>query len=60
MPLPPGHLLSQQNPKCFIILVLAYPGCLGRKAVKRVVVVVVVVVVAVVVVAVVVVLIVII
>ena len=26
MPLPPRHLLLQQNPEWFILLVLAYPG----------------------------------
>ena len=35
MPLPPRHLLLQQNPEWFILLVLAYPGCPGKKAVKR-------------------------
>ena len=34
MPLPPHHLLLQQNPEWFILLVLAYPGCPGKKAVK--------------------------
>ena len=34
MPLPPHHLLLQQNPEWFIILVPAYPGCPGKKAVK--------------------------
>jgi len=31
MPLPPRHLLLQQNPEWFILLVPAYPGCPGRK-----------------------------
>ena len=31
MPLPPRHLLLQQNPEWFILLVLAYPGCLGKR-----------------------------
>ena len=35
MPLPPYHLLLQQNPEWFILLVPAYPGCPGKKAVKR-------------------------
>ena len=35
MPLPPHHLLLQQNPERFILLVPAYPGCPGKKAVKR-------------------------
>ena len=34
MPLPPHHLLLQQNPEWFIFLVPAYPGCSGKKAVK--------------------------
>ena len=34
MPLPPHHLLLQQNPEWFILLVPAYPGCPGKKAVK--------------------------
>jgi len=34
MPLPPHHLLLQQNPGWFILLVPAYPGCPGKKAVK--------------------------
>ena len=34
MPLPPHHLL-QQNLEWFILLVLAYPSCPGKKAVKR-------------------------
>ena len=37
MPLPPRHLLLQQNPEWFILLVSAYPGCPGKKAVKTVV-----------------------
>ena len=36
MPLPPSHLLLQQNPEWFILLVPTYPGCPGKKAVKRV------------------------
>ena len=28
------HLLLQQNPEWFILLVPAYPGCPGKKAVK--------------------------
>ena len=35
MRLPPHHLLLQQNPEWFILLVPAYPGCPGKKAVKR-------------------------
>ena len=37
MPLPRHHLLLQQNPEWFILLVLAYPGCgcSAKKAVKR-------------------------
>ena len=35
MPLPPHQLLLQQNPEWFILLVPAYPGCPGKKAVKR-------------------------
>ena len=35
MPLPPRHLLLQQNLEWFILLVPAYPGCPRRKAVKR-------------------------
>ena len=34
MPLPPRHLLLQQNPEWFILLVLAYPSCPGKKAIK--------------------------
>ena len=34
MPLTPHHLLLQQNPEWFIVLVLAYLGCPGKKAVK--------------------------
>ena len=30
MPLSPHHLLLQQNPECFILLVPAYPGCPGK------------------------------
>ena len=35
MPLPPHHLLLKQNPEWFILLLPAYPGCPGKKAVKR-------------------------
>ena len=35
MPLPPHHPWLQQNPEWFILLVLAYAGCPGKKAVKR-------------------------
>ena len=35
MPLPPHHLLLQQNPEQFILLVPAYPDCPGKKAIKR-------------------------
>ena len=35
MPLPPRHLLLQQNPEWFILPVPAYPGCPGKKAVKH-------------------------
>ena len=35
MPLPPHHLLLQQNAERFILLVPAYPGCHGKKTVKR-------------------------
>ena len=35
MPLPSHHLLLQQNPEWFILLVPAYLGCPGKKAVKR-------------------------
>ena len=34
MPLPHHHLLLQQNPEWFILLVPAYLGCPGEKAVK--------------------------
>ena len=34
MPLPPHHLLLQKNAEWFILLVPAYPGCPGKKAVK--------------------------
>ena len=34
MPVLPHHLLLQQNPEWFILLVPAYPGCPGKKAVK--------------------------
>jgi len=33
MPLPPHHLLLQQNPEWFTFLVPGYPGC-WKKAVK--------------------------
>ena len=33
--LPPRHLLLQPNPECFILLVPAYAGCPGKKAIKR-------------------------
>ena len=33
-PLPLHHLLLQQNPEWFILLVPAYPGCPGKKTVK--------------------------
>ena len=35
MPLPPHHLLLQQNPEWFILLVPAYPDCPGKKAIKQ-------------------------
>ena len=35
MPLPPHHLLLQQNSEWFIILLPAYAGRPGKKAVKR-------------------------
>ena len=35
MPLPPRHLLLQQNQQWFILLEPAYPGCSGKKAVKQ-------------------------
>jgi len=35
MPLPPHRLLLQLNPQWFTFLVPAYPGCPGKKAVKR-------------------------
>ena len=35
MPLPPCHLLLHQNPEWFILLVPAYTGCPGKKAIKR-------------------------
>jgi len=35
MPLPLHHLLLQQNPEWFTLLVPAYPGCPGKKAIKR-------------------------
>ena len=35
MPLPPRNILLQQNPEWFILLVSAYPGYPGKKAVKR-------------------------
>jgi len=31
MPLPPHHLLLQQNPEWFTFLVPACPGCPGKK-----------------------------
>ena len=31
MPLAPHHLLLQQNPEWFILLVPAYPGCPGKR-----------------------------
>jgi len=34
MPLPPSSLASE-NPEWFTFLVPAYPGCPGKKAVKR-------------------------
>ena len=34
MPLPPHHLLLQQNPEWFILLVPAYPGCPGKRLLK--------------------------
>ena len=34
MPLPPHHLLLQQNPELFTLLVPAYQDCPGKKAVK--------------------------
>jgi len=33
-PLPPRHLLHQQNPEWFTFLLLAYPGCPAKKAIK--------------------------
>jgi len=35
MPLPPHHLLLQYDTEWFAFLVPAYPGCPGKKAVKR-------------------------
>jgi len=35
MPLPPYHLLLHWNPEWFAFVVLAYPGCPGKKAVKQ-------------------------
>ena len=35
MPLPPHHLLLHLNPEWLTFLVLAYPGCPGRKAIKQ-------------------------
>ena len=32
LPLPPRHLLLQQNPEWFILLVPAYPDCPGKKS----------------------------
>jgi len=34
MPVPPHHLLLQYNPQWFTFLVLAYPDCAAKKAVK--------------------------
>jgi len=34
MPLPPHHLLLQENPEWFTFLVLACPGCPGEKVVE--------------------------
>jgi len=31
MPLPPHHLLLQQNPEWFTFLVMAYPSCPGKR-----------------------------
>jgi len=31
MPLPPHHVLLQQNPEWFTSLVPAYPGCPGKR-----------------------------
>ena len=35
MPLPPHHLLLQQNLEWFILMVAAYPGCPEKKDIKR-------------------------
>ena len=35
MPLPPHHFSLQQNPEWVTFLVPAYPGCPGKRAVKR-------------------------
>jgi len=35
MPLPPRHLLLQQNPEQFILLVQAYSGGPAKNAIKR-------------------------
>jgi len=35
MPPPPHHRLLQKNPDWFTFLVPAYPGCPGKKAIKR-------------------------
>ena len=36
VPLPPHQLFASLNPDWFnLFLVLAYPGCLGEEAVKR-------------------------
>jgi len=35
LPLLSHHLLLQYNPEWFTFLVPAYPGCPGKKAVKR-------------------------
>jgi len=34
MSLPPNHLLLQKNPEWFTFLMLAYPGCSRKKAIK--------------------------
>jgi len=36
MPLPPDHLLLRYNPEWFTFMVLAYLGCSGKKAIKRI------------------------
>jgi len=35
MPLPPHHLLLQQNPEQFTFLMPAYPGCPGKRQLNR-------------------------